>query len=641
MSAIAGIIRFDEQSVNPETVNHIQIALKPYGPDVQRHWATRHTSFLHNLLRITPEDYFDHQPLTHPLSGTTVLFDGRIDNRDELSHLLGFTAEEIATMADSTLVLQACLNWGTKVVDYLLGDFALACWQANQRKLWLARDPMGTRPLFWHQNNHFFAFATMPKGLFAIPGISKDLCEEFLYEYLCQYSSRTPRTFFKDIYRIEPGQLLILEDGHITKHRYHQFDPSQRIRLANDTEYLEAFREQLDRAVSCRLRSSTLVSSELSSGFDSSTVTAVAASQLVAQNKKLVSYTAVPRKGFSGPVPRGYHGDESKGAGALTARFPNIKHVLIRPDYDKFFENLNHDTELLDHPPHSPIDMVWVNEIRRDMLQHSSKVLLGGANGNISISYDGLEYLPLLLRNGQWLTLWREFKAIQLKRPTVSRKQLVRTYIIPYLRAVWQSVARSDLSQIFPPSQYSPINPSFWALMHTSPAVYQPQHRLSLLWKNTRHSRAEALNRIDIGEYFAADNARGIERRDPTADRRLCEFCLAIPENLYLRHGQFRWILCQLMGTILPYEILQANTQGIQSADWFECIEVNLQPIRASLESPFFSKTIDRYIDLPFMLHALNKWPQARWEKPETRLIYKNKLIQGLSVGHFIERLSH
>ena len=163
--------------------------------------------------------------------------------------------------------------------------------------------------------------------------------------------------------------------------------------------------------MACRLRSSGLIASHLSSGFDSSTVTALAARQLAAQNKTLIAYTAVPREGFDGPVPKGRHGDEGPGARALAARFPNIEHHLICTTGTSPLDRLDESVQTLDRPPLNPCNLVWINAIRGGAAERGAKVLLTGAMGNMTISYTGREYLPWLFGQRQWAAWWREPKA--------------------------------------------------------------------------------------------------------------------------------------------------------------------------------------------------------------------------------------
>lgn len=637
MSAIAGIIQFDGRPVDRATLERMQTLLTPYGKDTQHHVHQGSAAFLRTLLRTTPEDSFDRQPLMHAESGTTLVFDGRIDNREELAHGLGLKPAETALMADSDLVLRACLRWDTGAVERLLGDFALACWSARERRLWLARDPLGWRPLYWHQQDGFFAFSTMPKALFAIPGVPKELCEESLHDYLCLMPMIGPQSFFEGVYRVEPGQTVVLKGRETTSHRYHCFDPNHELKLASDGEYLEAFREHLDRAVACRLRAIGPIASHLSSGFDSSTVTAVAARLLGSRNARLLAYTAVPREGFAGLVPDWRHADEGPGARALAAQFANIEHILIRPDGTSPVDNLHDDVEALDRAPLNACNQVWYNAINVDASRRGARVLLTGGLGNLTISYDGGPYLAGLLRRGHWVTWWREVEGWKRRRPQLRWRRLLEHSLAPFLpNKLWVAL-EGHRGRKWKLTDSTAIHRSFMARMQTIKRArrigwdfsYQP-------WADGRRMRITSLTRIDGGDYYAAYNAMGLEQRDPTADRRLLEFCLATPEGQYWRHGQARWLLRRLMGDVLPPEILQARTRGLQSSDWYEAMEKALPRVREELAKLTGHGTAGSYLDLDAMRHALEHWPEAGWETFEIERTYRLKLLRGLTVGAFI-----
>lgn len=638
MSGIAGLIQLDGSPVDRATLERMQTVLTPYGRDTQNYVHHGSSGFLRTLLRTTPEDRLDHQPLVHAESGTTLLFDGRIDNRDELAKELGLTAAEVALMADSDLVLRACLRWDTAAVDRLLGDFALACWQAHRRRLWLARDPLGYRPLYWHKQPGFFAFATMPKTLFAIPGVAKAMCEERLHDYLCLLPMIGPKSFFQDIYRIEPGQWLVFEDGDITTHRYHQFDPNRVLKLASDDDYLETFREHLERAVACRLRAIGPIASHLSSGFDSSTVTAIAARQLATRNAGLLAYTAVPREGFDGPAPKGRHGDEGPGARALAARFANIEHILIHPEGTSPIDNLREDVETHDGPPLNPCNAVWVHAIDVDAVRRGVRVMLTGGFGNMSISYEGWQYLPALLGRARWFTLWQELRAIRRRYPNWRWRALLEHCLAPYLpAAVWAAIERRRGQSWAPITDHSPIHPAFMARMRTAERAKIVNHDLNYQpWANGRRMRIATLNLTDIGDYAAALNAVGLEWRDPTADLRLLEFCLAVPDAQYLRDGQHRWLLHRLMGDVLPPEILHARTRGLQGADWYEDAGRALPRLREELTRLMTHGSAGKYLDLEALMHALDDWPESGWNTLAIEKTYRLKLLRGLSVAQFV-----
>jgi len=148
--------------------------------------------------------------------------------------------------------------------------------------------------------------------------------------------------------------------------------------------------------------------------------------------------------------------------------------------------------------------------------------------------------------------------------------------------------------------------------------------------------RIAVLERIDIGEFYAACNAYGIERRDVTADVRLIEFCLAIPESQYFRDGQTGWLLRRLMKDSLPRQILETRGRGLQGADWHIGAENALPKLRATLAELKAHPKVGTYIDLESLEKALENWPDDGWESYESMQRYRSKLLKGLSFGAFI-----
>ena len=637
MTAIAGLIRLDDTAVDRATLERMQTQLTPYGRDAQHHWQHAGAGLLRTLLRTTPEDSLDHQPLHHAASQTVLLFDGRLDNREELAQALGIPPQELALMADSAVALQACLRWDSAAVEHLLGDFALACWQPQRKRLWLARDPLGHRPLFWHRQPHFFAFATLPKALFAIPGVPRELCDERLHDFICLLPMVGPESFFKDVYRVEPGQILTLEDDRISTRRYHRFDPEREMKLPTDADYLEAFREQLDRAVARQLRTSGKIASHLSSGFDSSTVTAVAARLLAQKGQGLLAYTAVPRAGYDGPEHKGRHADEGPGARALAARFANIEHILMHPDGTAPLDLLQASTEAMDRAPLNPCNNVWGNAIQVDAARRGAKVLLTGQMGNMTISYTGEPYLPALLGRGQWGTWWQEATAYKRASPSLRWRGLLAGSVGPYLPpALWELLQKLKGSGA-KLTDYTAIHPDFLEKMHSHTRAKNADWDLSYRpWASGRAMRIAVLNRLDNGEHSVAANALGLEVRDPTSDLRLLEFCLAVPDHQYLHQGQTRWLLHRLMGNVLPPEILHAPGKGLQAADWHEAAGANLPRMREELLRMKAHGGVANYLDIDALLHLLDHWPTSGWNKASTVERYRLKLMRGLAVGTFI-----
>jgi asparagine synthase (glutamine-hydrolysing) len=135
VTAIAGIVQLDSRLPDRAAVERMAALLTPHGPDAQNHVLLPTGALLRTLCRIVPEDSLDAQPMHHGASGAYAVFDGRLDNREELGLALGIADPEARLMADSALALRACLRWGSDSPAHLLGDFALACWYPRERRL--------------------------------------------------------------------------------------------------------------------------------------------------------------------------------------------------------------------------------------------------------------------------------------------------------------------------------------------------------------------------------------------------------------------------------------------------------------------------------------------------------------------------
>lgn len=638
MGAIAGLIRLDGENADHAISKQMEAVLTPYGKDAQNHWQQGPAVLVRTLLRVVPEDAMDCQPQADDQKDIVVVFDGRLDNRGELAETLGLTSSEIALMSDGELAFHACCKWDRDTARHLLGDFAMACFHPQARCLWLARDPLGTRPLFWHQQDHFFAFATLPKALFTLPGVRRALNRTCLENFLALLPVNGRMTLFKDIFRVEPGQLLVMDEGRLHFTYYHRFDPEHRIYLASDDDYLEAFREQVNRAVSSRMRSVGAIASHLSSGYDSATVTAFAA-QLAAKNQqRLIAYTAAPRAGFNGPVPPGRHGDESLGAAAVASRFANIDHHVIRPDNTTFFDILPSDIETWDTIPLNPMNMVWLDAIKADAGERGVKVLLTGQMGNMTLSYNGLERLPGLLKKGRWRSWWQEGRALMKTQRDLSLMGMLKRSIGPYLpHPLWQVVTKVKGNGALNLSECTPLHPKAIAGTDWKTRAKQSGYGLSYRpWADGRKMRIATIHWIDQGHHYASANTFGLELRDPTCDRRLIEFCLAIPDSQYLKGGESRLLLRRLMEGILPEETLRARTKGLQAADWYEGITALLPRLKCEIGRLADHDRVQKHIDLTGLAAIVDNWPHSGWEQARVAGKCHMKLTRGLAAAEFI-----
>ena len=245
-------------------------ALEIYGADRSAFVEDGPFAMGSHLLRLLPEDQWDHQPLRPGDSKGRLVADARIDNRETLARELDISAGAAAELADSDFVMKAWERWGEDSVKHLIGAFAFAVWQPEKKRLFIARDPIGERPLYFCQVGGLFAFASMPGGLLTLPGVDMSLDEEMLALYVALLPQPPGRTLFRHIQKVAQGHSMTITPGGVTQRQYWKIGDTRALRLPNDAEYLEAFRQCFDEAVRCRLRTTGGIGTELSGGLDSS-----------------------------------------------------------------------------------------------------------------------------------------------------------------------------------------------------------------------------------------------------------------------------------------------------------------------------------------------------------------------------------
>lgn len=643
MSAIAGMFNPDGQRVDREILGRMRAAIEPYGNDSCHSYCQQHVGMTRSLLRITPEDRFDRQPLASTESGLVFLFDGRIDNRREIAADLSIADSELSTVSDSSLAFRAWHRWGVDTVKKLVGDFALACIDTRERQLWLARDFLGSRPLFWCEHQGLIAFASLPRALFTIPGIDKNVDEERLHDFLCLLPYKGPNSFFKGISRVEPGHVVRFPNARAIPEAYYNFDNIPSVRYNKDEDYVEAFQHHLDVAVASQLRSDGPVASHLSSGLDSSTVTAVAANLLSREDRRLIAYTAAPRKGWSGDGPKWRHVDEVPGASAVATRFPNIEHVVFRTNRESPVARLKEHAERMEAAPLNPSNDVWWHGINRDAVDRGVKVMLTGGLGNASISYTGGAFRRSLLKKGRLLRFIREINNDRRDRPDAGWKALLLPYVVGYLpNGMWHRFLRRTYSDRGGFFDTSAINPAFSERMDTCSRAARAGWDMSYRPGNDgRRLRIGILTWADRGSHRLGGNALGLEERDPTVDRRLVEFCLGIPEEQYWNGaGRSKWLLKRAMKNLLPEEILaDGRTRGFQAPDWYEGMLSDRSGLKAQIESLKKDPDAASFLDLDSMEALVDDCADQAsidWSDPAVEAKYRLKLLRGAAVGSFV-----
>jgi asparagine synthase (glutamine-hydrolysing) len=550
VSGIAAVWRRDGAPLERATLERMTARLAPRTPDGLGLWLDGPLGLAHRALHTTTESRAQKLPLASETAEVALTADARLDNHEDLIAALALTDRAAVSLSDAELILHAWTRWGEDCPARLLGDFTFVLWDARRRVLFCARDPAGVRPLYYHLGPRLFAVASETKALFALPDMPRRLDEIRLAAYLVPGLDDRVATFFESIHRLPAGHSLTVSATGGTPRAYWQPDPTRAIGGASDGEYAEAFRELFTESARGRLRSDSPVAAALSGGLDSSSVVCVArAIRAAGDAGPLATYTArfptIPRcdeevhvaavEGQGGLVPHHLRGDTLDPLGDVETTPGREDETFHAPGY------------------------YMHGALYRAARVDGAGVFLEGTGGDLVVSH-GTGHLHGLARQWRWVALGREIHKVSRsfgRRPW-------RT-----LRGVAAAVAPGSLQRAYwrlqrlPLVQSPPIRADFARRIgldehvRAAAAAAPTWHGADVDEARREHWRTLTSPRLAaILETVAAlGGAVGVDVRDPFLDRRLMEFCLALPASQKIRDGRTRVVLRHALGSVLPPEV--------------------------------------------------------------------------------------
>ena len=603
-------------------------ALRPHGSDGGGRWQQGTIGLGQALRRLTDEDQHEQQPLTSADGGLVLVWDGRLDNREELFGHLGLAPD--STVPDSRLLLMAWIRWGDGSLRQMVGAFAFALWDGQTGSLLLVRSPIIAPSLFYHSSAARFVFATVPGALFA-SGLPRRLNERKLADMLVQSPADAEATLYQEVQRLPTGSVLrVTSDGELQTHCYWQPDPKPSIHFASDDDYVAAFNELLERVVAAQLRSAKPVAVLMSGGLDSTAVAAVAAQCLAKQGQRLSAYTAVPAAAaIQGP---GWYADETPLVQAVASRYTNLDLHLLDCAGQTFLDGLEHAFATHERYLPNTSNRVWMETIYAQAAQAGVGVILSGMQGNLTFSRNGEALLAQWVRRGQWSSALRHGRHLAggdirrsltalLPGPVWLTLQALRGRTLSSREQAWLS--------------HSPIHPEFAARHQVGPRARAAGQRYGLDQPGTETAaQLQALMLQDVGQFDVGFRARfGIDTRHPAADVRIAEFCLALPDEQFCLHGQPRSLIRRAMRDRLPEAVTQNRRRGMQGADWFFRLSAMRPTLAAELERLTSNALAREVLDLERMRAMLDSWPASEGAPPIDYLLV---LERGLAIGCFL-----
>ena len=218
MCGIAGFVNKNIKN-KEEVIKKMADRIKYRGPDGEGYFIDDDVALAHRRLSIIDLSN-GSQPMYNEDNSIVIVFNGEIYNFVELKDELKSKGHKFKNKSDTEVIIHGYEEWGKNVVEHLRGMFAFAIWDQNTKNLFMARDHFGIKPLYYAKFNDTLMFASEIKAFLDHPDFKKELNKEILSAYLCFNSTPTEETFFKGVYRLEPGHTLTYKDGKIEIERY-------------------------------------------------------------------------------------------------------------------------------------------------------------------------------------------------------------------------------------------------------------------------------------------------------------------------------------------------------------------------------------------------------------------------------------
>lgn len=553
---------------NKDILRRMTVSIAHRGPDDHGVYESidGKIALCHTRLSIIDLSNRAAQPMSDEASRTHIVFNGEIYNYNELRKMMELRDEKFRSDSDTEVILRLFLKKRTKVVDYLIGMFAFAILDERENALYIFRDRIGVKPLYYFQKGDIFIFASELKAIAQHPAFSKELDTAALLEYLRFGYISGEKTIYKHAHKLPPGCFMkVTAPDRISVERYWNPDAFAPQKM-DEEDILQRLEDLFSSAFSYRLVSDVPVGIFLSGGIDSTLVAAI-----LAKKHNISTFTI----GFDDPAY-----DESPHAKKI-AEHLGTKHTELRLTQDDAAGVLEKLPEIYDEPfaDSSGIPTYIISKLAR---RHVKVALSADGGDELFCGYSRYQAVKLAVeRFSKIPSVVRLLSAnaiemlpdevvetlLELLKPGVkgsaaSKKrrlvQLMRKQgaIETYQKIVseWTDEELSKLLAISPPSSILHF-PSSSDILH-SVMLFDLKHYLpdDLLVKVDRASMAVSL-----------------EAREPMLDHRLVEYALTIPSKLKLRRGQTKYVVRKILKKYVPEKLWDRPKQGfsIPYAKWF------------------------------------------------------------------------
>lgn len=567
MCGICGILSLDGIEVPSEFALRSMVGQQRHrGPDDEGYFCAAGVGLGFCRLAIIDLTPSGHQPMTNEDGTIWLIFNGEIYNFQELVPILEQAGHQFRSRSDSEVILHAYEQWGSNCVQHFNGMFAFAIWDSRKRRVFMARDRIGVKPLYYWSDGKHVAFASELKALLAYPAVPRSLNMHALQSYLMHEYISAPESIFCDIQKLPAAHFLeIALDGSTRGNTTTDWQPqkywdvsfqSSTIGKSTTEDYVQELDDLLKAAVARRLMSDVPLGVFLSGGTDSSSVVAMMAETSPQQLKTFSIGFA--EKTFN-----------ELGYARTVARHFDTEHheEILRPNAYDLIQTI---ANTLDEPfaDASVLPTYLVSHMAR---KHVTVVLAGDGGDELFAGYDTYRAQHFASQTVDRLPHWMRQRLGQLSAyipPTAKKKGLLN------------STRRFLSGASLPPAMQHTRWQRFWQEDELAQLLHLPaEQRLPLLdpqllalFANSGSSQLlDQQQYADIKRYLADDilfkvdrmsMANSLEARGPFLDYTLVEFAARLPTSLRMRNLGSKYLLRRTVKNKLPYETLHRPKLG-------------------------------------------------------------------------------
>ncbi|WP_027420223.1 asparagine synthase (glutamine-hydrolyzing) [Crocinitomix catalasitica] len=559
MCGINGIFKYAGISHSEELIKNMNFALKQRGPDAEGIYTDEHIHLGHRRLSIIDPVSSSDQPFTSHDGRYVIVFNGEIYNFKSIKADLDYP---FSTNGDTEVVLAAFIKYKEKCLKLFNGMFAFAIWDKKERSLFIARDRMGIKPLYYVLNNEEIIFSSSLKSILSTKLIDKKISENGLVDYLRYQTVHAPYTLIEGVFMLMPGQYLNLVENKEPEFKTYWSPANDYVQSGNSiTEVQKNVRQKLSESVERRMVADVPFGAFLSGGIDSSILVALMSKQ---HNSKVDTFSVdFEEEEFS----------EAKYAREIAALY-KTNHHEIKLDVNDFKDMIPEALSFMDHPSGDGLNTFVVS---KKTAEAGVKMALSGLGGDELFAGYSIFNQIGDLQSKKWLSSFPVYLRKQIgnvlylmKRdvPSAKIQQILKLesfdleYIYQYYRQVLLDKQVSSLltSSVLPSSRvldivheqvgYKTAGWNLPSLSRISIAEFSTYMQNTLLRDADQMSMANGLEvRVPFLDHELVAYALGIrdEIKKPTSPKKLLVDSCAdlIPESIYNR---------KKMGFVLPYE---------------------------------------------------------------------------------------